>query len=60
MTTPNVAVLRSVAELHGFSWSDADLEAALPGVIRTLEVLATLDRIPLADSAEPTTHFRVV
>ena len=60
MKTPTVATLRAVADLHGLPWSDADLEAALPAVARMLELLATLDAIPLAESAEPTTHFRVV
>jgi hypothetical protein len=57
---PTLATLRAVADLHGLPWSDADLEAALPAVARTLEMLASLDAIPLDQSAEPTTHFRVV
>jgi hypothetical protein len=60
MTTPTLAQLRALADLHGFAWSDADLEAALPVVARTLEMLATLETAPLAESAEPTVHFRVI
>ena len=59
-TTPTLAHLRAIAELHGFTWSDAELEAALPAVARTLEMLETLEAIPLAESAEPTVHFRIV
>ena len=60
MPAPTLAYLRAVADQHGLPWSDADLEAALPAVARTLEMLATLDAIELAESAEPTTHFHIV
>jgi hypothetical protein len=60
MTAPTLAHLRAIAALHGLAWSDAGLEAALPAVARTLEMLASLEAIPLAEDAEPTTHFRVV
>ena len=60
MLTPTLAYLHAVADQHGLPWSDAELEAAIPAVARTLEMLASLDAIALAESAEPTTHFRVV
>jgi len=60
MMPPTLATLRAVADLHGLPWSDADLEAALPAVARTLEMLADLEAIPLDEAAEPTTHFRIV
>ena len=60
MNLPTLASLRAVADLHGFPWSDAELEAAAPAVGRILEMLASLDAIALDDAAEPTTHFRVI
>ena len=60
MTPPTLAHVRAVAEQLGLAWSDADLEAALPAVTRTLEMLASLEAIPLAEAAEPTTHFRAI
>ncbi|MBM4435375.1 MAG: hypothetical protein FJ028_09835 [Chloroflexi bacterium] len=60
MGTPTLAYLRAVADAHGLPWSDAELAAAAPAVGRTLEMLASLDVIELAESAEPTTHFRIV
>ncbi len=56
---PTVATLRTIADLHGLPWSDAELAAALPAVTSALAMLASLDAIPV-DSIEPTTHFRVV
>jgi hypothetical protein len=60
MKAPTLATLRAVADLHRLPWSDADLEAALPAVAAALQMLASLDAIPLSEAAEPTTHFRVV
>ena len=59
MNPPTLATLRAVADAHGFPWSDAELEAALPAVGRLLEMLASLEAVALDDAAEPTTHFRV-
>jgi hypothetical protein len=59
MERPTVATLRTIADLHGLPWSDAELAAALPAVRSALAMLASLDAIPV-DSVEPTTHFRVV
>jgi hypothetical protein len=58
MNPPSLATLRAVADLHGFPWSDAELEAARPAVGRLLEMLASLDAVALDEAAEPTTHFR--
>jgi hypothetical protein len=60
MKPPTLVTLRAIADLHGLPWSDADLQAALPAVTRALEMLASLEAIPLDAAAEPTTHFRVV
>src|SRR3989441_10025294 len=50
--------LKSLSQLAGFDWSDAELEAVRPAVARTLDLLARLETLPLA-SVEPTTHHRV-
>jgi hypothetical protein len=60
MNPPTLATLRAVADVHGFPWSDAELEAAAPAVGRILEMLASLDAIALDEAAEPTTHFHVI
>jgi hypothetical protein len=59
MERPTVATLRTIADLHGLPWSDAELAAALPAVTSALAMLASLEAIPV-ESIEPTTHFRVV
>ena len=59
MERPTIATLRTIADLHGLPWSDAELEAALPAVTGALTLLATLDAVAV-DAIEPTTHFRVV
>ena len=59
MERPTVATLRTIADLHGLPWTDAELEAALPAVTGALAMLATLEAIAV-DSVEPATHFRVV
>ena len=59
MERPTVATLRAIAALHGLSWSDEELEAALPAVRGALSLLASLDAVPVA-TLEPTTHFRAV
>ena len=59
MNPPTLAMLRAVADVHGFSWPDADLEAALPAIGRLLEMLASLEAVALDEAAEPTTHFQI-
>ncbi len=51
--------LKSLSQLAGFDWSDAELEAVRPAVARTLDLLARLETLPLA-SVEPTTQYRVL
>jgi hypothetical protein len=55
-----VATLRALDALHGFTRTDAELEAALPLAQRMLEILASLDAAPVDAVAEPTTQFRIV
>ena len=58
MAQPRLATLRAVADLHGLSWTDAELEAALPAVARALDMLASLDAISV-QGVEPTTLFHI-
>ena len=51
--------LKSLSQLAGFDWSDAELEAIRPAVARMLDLLARLETLPLA-SVEPTTQYRVL
>jgi len=51
--------LKSLSQLAGFDWGDAELEAVRPAVARTLDLLASLETLPLA-SVEPTTQYRVL
>jgi len=55
-----VATLRALDALHGFTRTDAELEAALPLASRTLDVLASLDAAPVDAITEPTTQFRII
>jgi hypothetical protein len=59
MNPPNIATLRTIADLHGLPWTDAELEAALPAVASALTMLASLEDVAVGD-LEPTTHFRIV
>lgn len=59
MTTISVDTLRRIAELAGFSWTDAELQALRPGVERALESLERLERLPLGKT-EPTTRYKVL
>jgi Asp-tRNA(Asn)/Glu-tRNA(Gln) amidotransferase C subunit len=60
MTTPvSLDSLRRSAQVAGFDWSDAELEAIRGAVERALESLARLERLPLGD-VEPTTQYRVL
>ena len=59
MKPPTVATLRTLADVYGLPWTDAELEAALPAVTNALALLASLEAVAV-DAIEPTTHFRVV
>jgi len=50
--------LRRGAQVAGFAWSDAELEAIRPQVEAALRLLRALEAIPV--DAEPTTSFRTV
>ena len=51
--------LKRMSRLAGFDWSDTELEAIRPAVTRTLDLLAGLEQVPLAN-VEPTTQYRVL
>ena len=51
--------LKRMSRLAGFDWCDAELEAIRPAVARTLDLLARLEQVPLAN-VEPTTQYRVL
>jgi hypothetical protein len=50
--------LRRGAQVAGFTWSDAELEAIRPQVEAALRLLRALEAISV--DAEPTTHYRTV
>ena len=51
--------LKSLSQLAGFDWSDAELEAIRPVLERTLTLLAQLEALRLSD-LEPATQYRMV
>ena len=51
--------LRRSAELAGFDWTDAELEAIRPAVQRLVDSLAELERLRLG-TVEPTTQYRML
>ena len=51
-------ILRRGAQVAGFTWSDAELEAIRPQVEAALRLLRALEAIPV--DAEPPTHYRTV
>ncbi len=55
----SLETLKRVTRLAGFDWTDAELEAIRPTVERTLDLLARLETLPLAD-IEPATQYRVL
>jgi Asp-tRNA(Asn)/Glu-tRNA(Gln) amidotransferase C subunit len=55
----NLDTMRRLTRLAGFDWTDAELEAIRPTLERTLDHLARLEQLPLAD-VEPATQFRVI
>lgn len=55
-----VTTLRALDVLHRLTRTDAELEAALPAARRAIELLASLESVPLDPAAEPTTHFRIL
>lgn len=59
MTPVTLDALRRSAQLAGFDWSDAELEAVRGAVERALESLARLERLRLG-AMEPTTQYRIL
>ena len=57
---PNLTVetLRTLARVHGFDWTDDELEALRPAADAALAMLETLRALPLG-SADPTTQYRI-
>lgn len=51
--------LRRMAALLGYDWPDEELEALLPQVERSLEMVERLDALALRD-VEPALHYRIV
>ena len=51
--------LKGLTRLAGFEWTDAELEAIRPTMERTLDLLARLEALPLAD-VEPATQYRML
>ena len=56
-TTP--AKVESLARAAGLALNQDELQALVPVVARTLEMLERLEALPLA-SAEPATHYRIL
>jgi hypothetical protein len=51
--------IRTLARLHGFEWTDAEIEAIRPAAEASLAMLARLRAIDLGP-ADPTTQFRIL
>jgi len=51
--------LKRLTRLAGFDWPDAELEAIRPTLERTLDLLARLEAVPLAE-VEPAMQYRVL
>ena len=51
--------LKRLTRLAGFDWVDAELEAIRPTLERTVDLLARLETLPLAE-VEPATQYRVL
>ncbi|MGH7279797.1 MAG: hypothetical protein ACREJG_14075 [Candidatus Rokuibacteriota bacterium] len=59
MDTPTLQTLRRMAELGGFSWSEAELQALGPLVTWMFATLAELERLPL-HGVEPAMQYRIL
>jgi Asp-tRNA(Asn)/Glu-tRNA(Gln) amidotransferase C subunit len=58
MSELSLAVMRNLASLAGFAWTDEELEAVRPTVERSLAVIEKLDSVPLSET-EPGAQFRM-
>jgi len=55
----NAKTLKRVAALLGYDWSDEEIEALLPQVEKSLEMVERLDALALRD-VEPALQYRIV
>ena len=58
MDALTIETMRAIARLHGFDWSDAELEAMRPVVEANQRLLARLEALPL-DAIDPSTQYRL-
>jgi Asp-tRNA(Asn)/Glu-tRNA(Gln) amidotransferase C subunit len=59
MESMTPARVESLAQAAGLALSQDELQALVPIVARTLEMLERLESLPLA-SAEPAAHYRIL
>jgi hypothetical protein len=59
METLSLETLRRMAAQSGFTWTDTELEALRPVLLRTSALLAALEALPLG-AVEPATQFRIL
>ena len=59
MEDVNTKTLRRMAALLGYDWSDEELEALLPQVEKSLEMVERLDALALRD-VEPALQYRIL
>jgi Asp-tRNA(Asn)/Glu-tRNA(Gln) amidotransferase C subunit len=55
----NAKTLKRVAALLDYNWSDEEIEALLPQVQKSLEMVDRLDELALRD-VEPALQYRVL
>ncbi len=55
----NAKTLKRMAALLGYNWSDEEIEALLPLVQKSLEMVDRLDGLALRD-VEPALQYRVL
>ena len=58
MEALTIDTMRAVARLHGFDWTDAELEALRPAAEASRRLLARLETLPL-DAVDPSTQYRL-
>ena len=58
MDALTIDTMRAIARLHGFDWSDAELEAMRPAVEANRRLLERLDSRPI-DGVDPSTQYRL-
>lgn len=58
MVRLGIDTIRALARVHGFEWTDAEIEAIRPLAEASLAMLARLREVDLGP-ADPTTQFRI-